>query len=556
MWPRRFLAIDRRARATLILAIGGGATAAATLAVWTLVLARVIAAVVIDGRSLADEWPSIALLVALLLIRAAALAISGPIAERAAERYRLRTRERLLVRALEGGPDASSATERATLIGAGVDALDEYTSRFLPALALAGIVPIGVLAMIAALDPWSSTVLLLAGPLLVALLAVIGRRTRQLADARFEELAWLGSLYADMLRGIATLKAYGREQDTLDVIDETSTQFGHSTMKVLRTAFQTSLVIEWAATAATALVAVEVSLRLVEHGLGFATALSVLMLTPEFFAPLRTLAAEYHAGQSGAAALAAIDAYLDTPSVEDPPEADPGSHRSASIPPGVEFIDLDLGHDDPARFHLSGVSFVIEPGETVALVGPSAIGKSSLVDLLLGFEQPLHGAVLLDGEPPDRCDLAEWRRRVAWVPQNPTLLHGSIEDNVRLGRPEATRSEVLTALDVARARSFVDAMPAGLDTVIGERGARLSGGERRRLALARALLLDAPMMILDEFTAHLDPVTEQALLESIAPFLESRTVLLITHRPAVLGLADRIVDLAPASDPSTRTGAR
>ena len=558
MWPRRFLSTHRPARRHLHLAIAAGAVAAALFTAWTLVLALTIAAVFIDGRSLADERAAVVVLLTLLVVRSAALAIVPRLAGSAAQSLRSGLRSRLLPRALRTDDlDGGSTTELATLIGSGVDALDDYTNRFLPALALAGIVPVGVFLVIGIIDPWSTLVLLLAGPLLVALLAVIGRRTRELADARFEELAWLGALYADMLQGIATLKSFGREQDALTVIEETSTRFGRSTMKVLRTAFQTSLVIEWAATAATALVAVEVSLRLIEHRLGFAPALAVLMLTPEFFTPLRTLASEYHAGQSGAAAVAAIDAFLDTTSdlpapTRSPNPPQPGAPKHTAPPstasaPHIEFDGLDFHHRSDERYRLDRFSLDIAPGETVALVGPSGSGKSTIAALLLGFESPDAGSIRIDGEPLERIDPAEWRRRIAWVPQHPTILSGSIADNIRLGRPEATDDEVRAAITAAQAHRFIDAMPAGLDTVVGERGTRLSGGERRRIALARALLVDTPALILDEFTAHLDPTTEAAVLDAVGPLLDGRTMLLITHRSAVLRIADRVVPFESAS---------
>ena len=568
MWPRRFLRTDRIAARDLAVSMGCSAAAALGLALVTILLARVIAAAFIDHRDLAALRGTFFAIAAIILVRTALLSVREPFAQRASNRYRAALRPRLLTALAQRATRADHPSSAASLAlaGPGLDALDEYVTQFLPALALAAIVPVIVVALIAILDPWTTLVLAVAGPLLITLLAVIGRRTRDLAAARFRELSWLGALYADLLSGLATLKSFGREHDALDTIERTSAEFGRSSMAVLRTAFQTSLVIEWAATASTALVAVEVSFRLVDHRIPFSTALAVLMLTPEFFAPLRTLAGAYHAGQTGTAALASIDEVLDGERPSDSPTSSTatsstaaggpiimalGAERSPSTPPSIRFADVSFHHTDRSGPTLVGLSFDIAAGETVALDAPSGSGKSTAVSLLLGFERPDEGSVLIDGVDLTELDPGQWRSRVAWVPQHPTILAGTIADNIALGRPGATRSAIISAARHAALDDVITALPAGYDTQVGEGGAILSGGQRQRLALARALLRESPVMILDEFTAGLDPVTEQRLLATMAPILRDRTVLLITHRPTVLALADRVVTLA-ASAPEPR----
>jgi thiol reductant ABC exporter CydD subunit len=553
MWPTELLRGDRTARRQLLLSIGCGLVASALFALWSILLGQIIAAAFIDGRSLADlRGPSICMIL-LIAARALLLRMRGSLAQRASTSCRSRLRRRLLGLALRRPSAASraSSAEQTALIGGAVDALDPYLTAFVPARIDAVILPLVIATLITVIDPWSTLVLALAGPLLIALLAVIGRRTRDLAAARFEELFWLGSLYADLLGGLATLKVFGREQDALDTVTETSAQFGRSTMKVLRTAFQTSLVIEWAATASTALVAVEVSFRLVDHHLPFSTALAVLILTPEFFAPLRTLAAEYHAGQTGTAALLAIDAFLgeepaDPPLVEEVPDRVPEMKRSGA--PIIEFDTVGFTHLDRDASAIDELSFAIARGETVALDGPSGCGKTTAIMLLMGFERPSSGRILVDGQmiPTTEAGLDRWRSRIAWVPQHPTLFSGSIADNIRLGRRDATSDEVEAAARAACIHTFLATLPGGYDTTVGAGGARLSGGQRQRIALARALLLDAPVMILDEFTAHLDPRTEAEVIASITPLLRDRTVLLITHRPAALALANKTITLRSA----------
>ena len=552
MWPAELLRDDRVARRQLLVSIACGLAASGIFAIWTILLAQVIAAAFIDGRSLSDLRGRFVVMVVLVVARAMLLRLRGSLAERASTRCRNRMRRRLLRLALQRSTESGRAPSaaQAALIGDAVDSLDEYLTRFIPARIEAVIVPLVIAGLILLIDPWSTLVLALAGPLLIALLAVIGRRTRDLAAARFEELTWLGSLYADLLGGLATLKIFGREQDALRTVTETSSHFGGSTMKVLRTAFQTSLVIEWAATASTALVAVEVSFRLVEHQLPFSTALAVLILTPEFFAPLRALAVEYHAGQTGTAALAAIDAFIDDTGDEiDEVEPVWSASRGASLTPIdvplIEFDSVDFTHRERDAPAITGLSFAIRRGETVAVTGPSGSGKTTATMLLMGFERPGGGLVLVDGAPlpTEEIPLGRWRHRIAWVPQHPTLFSGSILDNIRLGRRHATPDQVEAAARSACIHDVISSLPDGYDTTVGTAGSRLSGGQRQRIALARALLLDAPVMILDEFTAHLDPQTEDEVIASITPILRDRTVLLISHRPAPLRLADRTITL-------------
>ena len=557
MWPSELLSRDKPARRSLVLSMTCGAVASIAFALWTIQLAWVIAAVFINGDSLSDRSSSFVVLALLAAIQSIALRLRRPLAQRASNHYRSGLRQELLRLALleSTGNDHAPSAQQHAIIGEAVDSLDEYITQFLPALALSAVVPTVILALIAMLDPWTTLVLMFAGPLLIALLAVIGRRTRDLAEARFQELSWLGSLYADLLSGLATLKIFGRENDALEAVTETSTNFGRSTMKVLRTAFQTSLVIEWAATASTALVAVEVSFRLVDRQLPFATALAVLMLTPEFFAPLRKLAADYHAGQTGAAALSSIRTATDAlqGAVAPSPDldvfgAETLQHSMHSIPPpSITFDAMHVSHPARAEGALHELNVAIAPGETVALLGPSGCGKTTATMALLGFEQPDAGMIRVDGVDVRSLDLDNWRARVAWVPQNPTIFSGTIADNIKLGRPDASDDQVEAAARVAAIHDVITTLPQGYSTTVGAQGTRLSGGQRQRIALARAVLLDRPVMILDEFTAHLDPATEEQVLDALAPVLHDRTVLLISHRTAPLRLADRVVALTTPS---------
>jgi ATP-binding cassette subfamily C protein CydD len=305
-------------------------------------------------------------------------------------------------------------------------------------------------------------------------------------------------------------------------------------------AFLSALVLELLATIGTALVAVQVGLRLLAGVMDFEAALFVLILAPEFYQPLRELGARFHAGASGVAAAERIFEILATRM--------PDAGRSTSPLPAdlrfnLHFEDVHLAYDDGARPALQGVSFRIPAGKVTALVGPSGAGKSSVAALLLGFVNAQRGEIRLDGAPLTDFDPTAWREKIAWVPQRPTVFQGSLLGNIQLARSGASIQEVQQAAERAGLGRTLAAMPQGLHTWIGERGGRLSGGELARLALARAFLKDAPFLILDEPTAHLDPELEAEVQTTIQSLLEKRTALIIAHRLSTVQNADQILVL-------------
>lgn len=558
--PIRLLLNDRRVAAWTIGAVGCATLAMTATVGWLLLMVTVVDDVFLGGGSLSDVSDAVGVMVVLLAGRAVAVWLGEMCSLRASTRLRSTVRASLVDHLVAVGPaivagtsdDDPAAVTRSsgqltTTIGSGVDALDPFVARFVPAAAMVLIGPLLVGAAVTVIDPWSTLVLLFTGPMLVLLLAVIGGRTRSLTRRRFDELGWLASFYLDMIRGLGTLKVFGRSHDGAGTIESVSRRFGDTTMDVLRTAFQTSLVMEWASTAATALVAVAVSFRMVEGSMSFRAAFAVLVLTPEFFVPFRRLALEYHAGQSGQAALEQIEALGSLPTIT--PRRVPCSARTARAqrpmsPPALDMNGVCFRYPGASADALADFDLSVGPGETVALCGPSGAGKSTVARVLLGFVEPSAGTVELGGSFLDSTDIEQWRRHFAWVPQSPTLVAGTVAANIALGDPDASRERVAAAARLARADGFIDELPDGYDTVIGERGVGLSGGQRQRLAIARATLIEAPFVLLDEFTAHLDERTEADLLEAMRDLLESRTALVIAHRPATIAMADRVVNMA------------
>lgn len=543
---RAVVAAEPAARRPLLWSAAAEVLALVALLAALILIARGVDAVFVGGRGAAQVLPVALAIVALGALRAMAQWGAARSAGTASARIRSSLRIRLLDAVARPVRSAGTDERRRSgdllgVVGDSVDALDDYVTRFVPAAALAVFGPAIVFVVVVLLDPWSSLVLVFAGPMLVLLLAVIGRRTRELTRVRLAELSWLHGFFLDLLRGLGALSVTNRAEDAGERIEEVSRRHGATTMEVLRTAFQTSLVLEWSATAATALVAVTVSFRMIGGGLSFAVALSTLVVVPEFFGPLRRLAVEYHAGQSGQAAWERIGPWLDDgprPAVTDAGAVGPEVRGVAPL----EFLGVTVRRDPEGAPTIDDVTFRIDPGETVALVGPSGAGKSTVVALVLGFLAPDSGMVRAAGVDLGEVDVTVWRRHLAWVPQSPTVFAGTVADNVRLG-VDADDDRVRAALHAAGAMEFVDGLHDGIDTVLAEEGTTISGGQRQRLAIARAWVRDAPLVVLDEFTAHLDLVTEEQVLAAAGDLLAGRTALLVAHRLQTARLADRIVVL-------------
>lgn len=567
----------------LIGATAAGFVAGVMLVAQAWLLSLVVDGVFLRGRMLAEVAPLLGWMVVCLLVRSAAIYAETALSQRAASRTKQALRQRLTDHLIQLGPiplRGERTGELVNVVTEGVEALDAYISQFLPARFLAVLLPIFILFVVITLDAWTAFVLLFAAPMLILMVTLIGGRAKALTERRFRELSWMSAFFLDMLQGLPTLKLFGRSKEQAETIRRISAHYGKATMEVLATAFQSSLVMEWAATAATALVALEVSYRLMAGQLAFVPALTVLLLTPEFFLPLRTFALRYHAGAAGKAALSRIDALLAIPvdgseltqSRKDAEvrrekidstqrrrgaevrrevikDSQPFAHLRTFVPlrqndfPPIRFERVSYAYAGGERPVLAACTFTLLPGQRTVLVGASGAGKSTVVHLLLRFIAPQQGRVLVGDAPLAAIDADVWRSRVAWVGQQPHLFQGSVLDNLRLARPAATMDEVIAAAQAADTHAFITALPAGYATPIGEQGARLSGGQRQRLAIARAFLKDAPLLLFDEATAHLDAASEQAVRVALERLMHGRTVLMVAHRLEMAHSADQIVVL-------------
>jgi len=496
-------------------------------------------------------------LVALLVVVAARAAVSygGEVAAlRAAATVKSQLRQALTARSLQLGPawlGGQRAGEITTLSTKGLDGLDAYYARYLPQLVLSVLVPVAVLVRVAVADWVSAVIIAVTLPLIPVFAVLVGWHTKTQTRRQWRLLATLGGHFLDVVEGLPTLKVFGRAKAQEQVIAKVTEDYRAATMSTLRVAFLSALVLELSAAVATALVAVEVGLRLLYGHLGYETALLVLLLTPEAFLPIRAVGAQFHASMEGVAAAGRVFEILDT-AIPGEPRARPAAPRSGSSGADLrtQYIRLNgvtAAYPGRHRPALEGVSLTIAPGDRVVLTGPSGAGKSTLLALLLRFITPAAGTIELAGGGADgdvaAIDVRQWRTQIAWVPQQPYLFTGTAADNIALGHASASRDAICRAARLAGAADFISELPAGYDTPLGERGLRLSAGQRQRIALARAFLRDAPLLLLDEPVAHLDPVSARLIRTALDTALADRTVILVSHREGWADGGGRVIRL-------------
>ncbi|MCI4046710.1 thiol reductant ABC exporter subunit CydD [Streptomyces sp. TRM75563] len=541
----RLLHHARATRLFLAAVVALGLVGALLVIAQAMLIAEIVVGGFEDGLTVTALRTPLLLLAAVALGRAVVAWLTELAAHRASAAVKSELRGRLLERAARLGPDWLSGQRTGSLVALatrGIDALDDYFARYLPQLGLAVVVPVAVLARIVTEDWVSAAIIVVTLPLIPLFMILIGWATQSRMDRQWQLLSRLSGHFLDVVAGLPTLKVFGRAKAQAASIRTITSDYRRATLRTLRIAFLSSFALELLATLSVALVAVTIGMRLVHGELDLYSGLVVLILAPEAYLPIRQVGAQYHAAAEGLSAAEEIFAVLETepraPGAEDVPDT-----------LRLELADVTVRHEGRAEPSLDAASLTVEPGETVALVGPSGVGKSTLLNVVLGFAVPDEGRVRVGGRDLAELDPDRWRSRIAWVPQRPHLFADTIVENVRLARPDADDEAVLAALRDAGAYDFVAALPDGMGTALGEDGAGLSAGQRQRLALARAFLADRPVLLLDEPTASLDGESEAGIVDAVRRLATGRTVLLVVHRPALLAVADRVVTLEP------RTGA-
>lgn len=550
---RRLLTLTRDTRSALTLTILSGFLAG-LLTIWQAwLLSSSINNVFLEGQTLAQVTGLLRLILLAIGGRAFLTWINEIAANAVAVRIKTDLRNRLFEHILNLGPAYARGQRTGELTAAaveGIEALDAYFSQYLPQLVVSTLVPISILVFVFPIDLLSGIIFLITAPLIPFFMIMIGKGAEIVTKRQYETLRLLSAHFLDSLQGLTTLKLFGQSKAQTQTIAQVSDKFRDTTLGVLRVTFLSALALELLATLSTAVIAVEIGFRLLYDKMEFQPALFLLVLAPEFYMPLRALGARFHAGMSGTTAAKRIYEILDT-------KVDSGQwmvdrDQSAEIS-SIILENVSFTYPNEITPALENINLTIQRGQNIALVGPSGAGKTTLINLLLGFIKPIAGQITAHTETPNSQHLHRTQVQVlpitnllssiAWVPQKPYLFHDTLAANIRLGNPEATDEQVSSAARSAHLHEFIESLPQKYETVIGESGARLSSGQAQRLALARAFLKDAPILILDEPTSSLDPETESLLEESTHRLMKGRTVLTIAHRLNTIFQADQIIVL-------------
>ena len=506
------------------------------------VLARACHLVVIEKTPLSPLVPLALFVMLLALARALFFYFSEKYAAASAAELKQTIRNRLYRRLLAAGStgrgcDSAAAVEMVTL---GVDSLESYFTRFLPHVALAATLPPVMLFFVIPTEWRASLVLLFSAPFIPLLMILVGKGTQSLNTRQWEKLSRMSGHLTDLVKGLPDLKICSAVRREADTVARVSEEYRHSTMAVLRVAFLSAFTLEFFSTVGTAVVAVIIGFRLLSGNLQFVDGLFILLLTPEFYLPLRTLGLSYHARMQGIAAAERLIPLLDDavlPTVES---------DYVTLPPGrvsVDYEEVSFRYSS-ARGGITAVDFHLAPGEITALVGASGAGKSTLAGLLLSLSHPQAGRIKINGIDLKSIDPQLWQYRIALVPQVPFFFAGTVLENLSIGLSVCPDDSIHKALTSAAALEFVEKLPNGLNSAMGDSGAGFSGGELRRLALARVFLRAPDLIIFDEPTAGLDNVNEQLVCAAIRALAEERTVLLISHREDTVSWADRVVTIS------------
>jgi ATP-binding cassette subfamily C protein CydD len=538
--------------------VQGGCAAAIlghALAAWQPDAAAPIGGVVIHERiAAAAPWAIGGFAVAAVL-RASLAVLADRMAVRAGAAARQRLRSDIMGRLLAAGPAilrGEHSAALATTVVDRVDALDGFFARWLPAATLAIAAPLLVLAAIAWADPFAALIVAGAGLLVPVAQAAAGIGAAAASRRQLTALSRLQARFLDRVRGISSIVLAGRAADEATALAAAADELRQRTMRVLRVAFIASAALDCAVALALVVLAIRYGTAALRHHLTPAPAMFVLLMVPEFFAPLRAFSLAYQDRSHASAAAEALAAIPAPPvAVADAPPIRNVSAHGVSV--AFEHVSFTW---DPARGPaLEDVSFRLPAGETLVLAGPSGAGKSTIIEILLGFVRPQSGRVLVNGADLAAVVPEALMKMTASIGQRPTLFAGSIRDNIRFARPDASDRDVETAARNARVTSFAEQLPGGLDTPVGEGGYGLSGGQAQRVAIARAFLKNAPLLLLDEPTAHLDPATEGDVLDSLRRLAVGRTVVMASHASAAQSFSARRLDLRDGRAISTRGAA-
>jgi ATP-binding cassette subfamily C protein CydD len=519
-------------------------------------LAMIINAVVFDDATLADVQIWLVALFVLFVIRAGLMWIAEQFAFQAAIKVKVHLRQKLYTHVQQLGTTWLNRERSGDVVNAlsdGIEGLEAYYARYIPAMALMSLLPLAILVFVLANDWLAAVILVVTAPMIPMFMILIGKGTEKRNQRQWKQLAHMSAHFLDMIQGLTSLKLFNASRREAKMVAKIADDYRQSTMSVLRVAFLSSFMLEFLATVSIALVAVTIGFRLFWGELDFFYGLFVLLLAPEFYLPLRNMGTQYHARMEAIGAVERIlEIFQQKPQHQAADETDATQSSIVKQLPHdfmpqaqIELRDLHFHYPDQ-RQALKGVSFTIKPQETLAIVGESGAGKTTVLNLLLGFLQAQRGEILLQNKQQQQAyalhDLSKdvWYQQLAWLPQRAQIFPKTVAENIALGQETIDLAAIQQAAKQAHADEFIQALPKGYHTLIGEGGQGLSGGQQQRIALARIFLKDAPILLLDEATAHLDQHSEQLIQQSLSTLIQQRTVIMIAHRLQTIKNADRI----------------
>lgn len=530
--------------------IAAGLMAGLMLIIQAYYLSKAIDATIFHQAQWRDLSGWLLIIVLALCCRAVLGIVREWCGQRASVGVRARLRAELIAHVAQLGPAYTRqhrSGELSSLLIEQVEALDGFIARYLPQMALAVFLPLVILVFVMPVNWAAALIFMITAPLIPVFMALVGTRAAEANRKNFKALAQLSAYFLDVVQGLSTLKLFNQSKAQHRIIAQNAEAFRIRTMQVLRLAFLSSAVLEFFASVSIAILAVYLGFSFLGllsfgswgHEITLYHALFLLLLAPEFYLPLKELGTHYHAKQEAAAAAERImDLLNETVRLEPGGEVD---LSDAAL--SLEFEQVSFSYAGQSQPLLNQLNLIVAPGEVVALIGPSGVGKSTLLNLLAGFEKPSAGSIRVAGKPLSAIQRTSWMDKVAFVSQHTTLFPGSIKDNLLLANPQASDEAIIQACQLASAMEFIERLPEGLETQIGEAGSNFSGGQIQRLSLARAFLKNAPVLLLDEPTASLDQSSEAQILSSLKTLCRGRTTLLLTHRPLTMQLADRIYEM-------------
>lgn len=507
-------------------------------------LAEVVSAL-FAGEPLQEQYGTAVLFLSAFITRQLTVLFQQAIAARFAELTGTRLRSQLMHKLFQLGPryaGENGTGNLVTLVLEGITKFRTYIELVLPRMLAGGFTPVLILAYIYTRDTASAIILTVTMPILIVFMILVGLAARRQAEGQMKSYRVLSNHFVDSLRGLETLKYLGRSRAHSRTIGSVSDSYRSATMKTLRTAFLSSFALDFFTMLSVASVAVSLGLRLVNGDMVLVPALTVLILAPEYFLPVRMVGADFHATLDGKEAGQAMQAIIDGNSEE---ELSENGHLNLDYKwmPGSKLTlsGVTVTRGGSGQPSLDEVALELAAGKKIGIIGASGAGKSTLIDVLGGFLRPAAGTIAVDGQQMDSLTESAWRKQIVYIPQQPYIFSSSLEDNVKFYMPEASTEEVKQAVGAAGLESLVGSLPGGYGEIIGGGGRRLSGGQEQRVALARAFLSDRPLILLDEPTAHLDIETEYELKATMLKLFEGRTVFLATHRLHWMTEMDMIV---------------